>query len=848
MIKLSKKFLLLTFIGLSLLNSGLSLALLGWSPVRSDKLALVLTGVCLAFIFVLFILMRSEKTANFWTNILNKFTERVALYNTCLIFCGIIFLAGWLYLFLPADLKRDTLNLYIVFRPLVIWSLVTAILLFGILRLWQQSELIWGEIDKRSLKYGALALLVFLVLWGYINYTRLGLEPIGNYWYAPGTPLLVTQVIGALLLGLLYLFFESKYAQPIDSSRMKIDLIIGLLIWLLASSIWLSQPLSQPTQFSPSPVPPNNVVYPFSDAASYDLNAQRFLIGEGLSLNPQYKPLYAFYLALLHIFAGQDYTQIIKIQVILLSFIPIILYILIGKIYSNRTAGLIAAVLFILREKNSIALSNIIQVSHSKLLLTDLPATGLMVLLIAFLVGWVMKPHSRQTWPLWVGCIFGLFLLLRTQGLILAPFILISAYAIRHHQGKIIKGLLLITAGVILIMLPWGVYGYWSSSAVKSPGYIRQLAFQIQADTPEEIKPLVGETNEEFDARLQKQIFEFVKENPGQLTQSIFSYFLHNVVQSVAYFPQSMQLESDIVSYAKRMPFWKNWTGNLPVESRGMLLINLVFIAFGIGILFARYRFAGLIPILIYIGYITSLALPMVSGWRFLMPADWILLMYFSIGLGGVFVLFQSLFWGNYKIEPFIHVAQDAGNFPFPWQKILITALTIVLFGATMPIFYWSIPKMYPPKTTSELMDVYEKKREYSNLVNLPGVKETSEFLGQKDVVGLYGRALYPRYFPAGKGLRDGSLQSFKARDFARLGFDLIGPDGESIVLPLQSPPKNFPQGSDVWIIGCERNANTVFQKYIEAWLIIVHVENTDIFLLRSPWAPMDCDTSGKKQ
>jgi len=841
MLKLSKKLLLLAFLGLLLLNSGLSLGLFALSPVRSSKMLFVFVGIFLALALILFTAWRSEKTSNSWINKVNKFAEHSLSYNFCLVICGITFLSGWNYLFLSVTSTGDALNLYIAFRPLVTWLIITAVLLFSALRLWRQSELTLEDINKHSLKYGAFVFLVFLLVWGFIYTTRLGLDPVGNYWYSPGTPLLVTQVAGALLLGLLYLFFESKYPKSLNNPSIKIDLILGILIWLLACSIWLSEPLLEPTQFSPNPVPPNNAIYPFSDSASYDLNAQRFLIGEGLSLDPQRKPLYAFYLALLHIFAGQDYTRIIQIQIILLSLIPAILYILIGKLYSNRAAALVTAILFILREKNSIALSNIILVSHSKFLLTDLPATGLMVLLMALLIGWIMKPNLRQTWPLLAGCVFGLFLLLRTQVLILAPFILLSAYSIKRQQQQVTKGLLLMAAGVILIMLPWGVYSYLSASGVNSSGYIRQLAFQIQADTPEQIKSLAGETTEEYDARLQEQVFQFARENPGQLTKSIFAYFLHNVAQSVAYFPQSMQLETDVISYARRMPFWDNWMGNLPEESRGIFFINLAFIAFGIGTLFARYRFIGLIPILIYIGYVASLALPMISGWRFLMPVDWILLMYFSVGLIGFASILSSLLLENSQNIPRLDPVQNQQISPFPWKKSALIGLTILLFGSAMPALYLSTPKVYPPKTTGELIDIYGKKRQNSGLVHLPETGEISKFLSPEHAVGFYGKALYPRFFASGKGFRGTGSPSFRARDFARLGFNLIGSDEENIVLPLQSSPPKFPQGADVWIFGCEREANTVYGKYIEAWLVIIRAEDQDIFLLRSPWSPMTC-------
>src|SRR5512134_2895456 len=69
----------------------------------------------------------------------------------------------------------------------------------------------------------------------------------------------------------------------------------------------------------------------------------------------------------------------------------------------KRPAGLLAAFLLMLRERNAMALSNIIQVSHTKLLLSDVFAMGEMILLVWLVVWWLQNPVERRAVPIAVG-------------------------------------------------------------------------------------------------------------------------------------------------------------------------------------------------------------------------------------------------------------------------------------------------------------------------------------------------------------------------------------------------------------------------------------------------------------
>jgi uncharacterized membrane protein len=81
----------------------------------------------------------------------------------------------------------------------------------------------------------------------------------------------------------------------------------------------------------------------------------------------------------------------------------------------QRTSAFIAAGLVILRERNAIALSGSIRVSHSKLMMSDLPAVVAVVLLTWLLVSWLQNPAHKRSLPIAIGGGVGLLMLLRPQ-------------------------------------------------------------------------------------------------------------------------------------------------------------------------------------------------------------------------------------------------------------------------------------------------------------------------------------------------------------------------------------------------------------------------------------------------
>src|SRR5690606_15209241 len=99
---------------------------------------------------------------------------------------------------------------------------------------------------------------------------------------------------------------------------------------------------------------------------------------------------YVMLLAGAHALLGGNYNAITSAQVLVLALLPAVLYLLAARLHS-RFAGLLLAGLVIVREVNSIALGGIINLSHAKLLMADLPAALALAAACLAAVAWLRR-------------------------------------------------------------------------------------------------------------------------------------------------------------------------------------------------------------------------------------------------------------------------------------------------------------------------------------------------------------------------------------------------------------------------------------------------------------------------
>ena len=777
----------------------------GFSSLRLI-LMLVVVFILLAILVLLFGSFRSFRQTQAVENFFVKLAHQKRIFWICLVWIAI----SYVLLFLSEQWLGPLAPYRARLLPILIWFVVLSVQ-FGLTILY------FRRMDPRAFRDHREILIpsfVILILFGLllliILLTHVGLTPDTVYWQGPGVPILLYQVLLATFAGILFYLFVERTSLE-QSIRLNAILFLGL--WAFASLVWLNQP-AKLTHFSLEPTPPNYQSYPFSDALLYDHSAREFLIGKPIPSDFWAKPFYSFFLAILHLFAGGNYAFLISLQVIFLAVIPAFAYLLVVCL-ATRSAGLIIALLLILREWNALALSNVIQVSHVKLLLSDVFAMGFMIPLLWLFFYWLEKPGDRRVLPLVFGGVFSLLVLTRGHPIILLPFILCAVLLVPFSVSRLRwEALVLTFLGFVIPVLPWlwrnyeltGKLAFQYPVSPYSAQVSKAYSFDPSTFNPQNLPPkFSGESDFAYYNRLQGQAVGFILEHPDEVAKFISAHYFHNTIFSYIYLPYSFRIE-DIRAYVKKEPFWSNWTGELSLQAGILLIINLSMVALGFGTLWKKYKHLAFVPLFFGIGYNLSVSVGRLSGWRFILPADWITLIYYAIGLMQFYHLLRSV---TNQEENLLPQEYQIPNIVLPLKRssLIGFALFFLSVGLALTRGQAVFSPQYPSKSTTQL------KQDYSRISQtMPSsipIARLENFLQTDGAVIAYGQALNPSFLKADKEELNDSWPvyyfwpSYKPKRFSRIIFNLSGPKSAGVILPMEAPPPRFPDGADVIVIGC---------------------------------------------
>jgi hypothetical protein len=605
--------------------------------------------------------------------------------------------------------------------------------------------------------------------------------------------------------------------------------------------LWLQEPLT-PSYNSLKPVPPNFQSYPFADALYYDSSAQQFLIGQAIPSHLWVKPFYTFFLSVLHLFVGQDYSLVIGLQVAVLAIIPSLVYILVSNL-SNHSTGLIASLLFMIRELNNIALSNVIQVSNSKYLMSDVFGVLWMVLIILLMVFWLRNPSRHRIMPFLVGSFLGLFVFTRANAILLLPVILVimAIVFIYKKRKRWFESVALITFGLAVSLAPWIWRNFQETGGLTLQDapviFSGQLAniYSLEPNTNFG-EPLPSETENEYEIRIQRQIQEFVFEHPDEILRFTSAHYFRNLIFSYVYLPQSFQIES-LRSQVKRLPFDSQWDGYLNAEGWFLLVANLLILSLGFKTVWDKVNILALIPFLMALGYNLSFSISRLSGWRFVMPSDWIVLIFYSAGLIKLTEFFLLSSKKDFKKED-PYSLQKKEEVPFSSAKLILYCVPFLLMGFGITSGHNLFSSSYANVQDAALLDDYRILSKKT--APLYSVTEVEEFLEQDNTVLAYGRALYPSYLSADKGEWNVLWPALAGKPYNRVTFHLIGSKNMGVVIGQDTAPLLFPGGTDVIVFGCIVEDSYV--DYIQGVVVLVKTEPVQIFVKSGLPDDLSCD------
>ena len=673
------------------------------------------------------------------------------------------------------------------------------------------------SVPKNVWKTTLVVSSVFLFIGMFIAFTGIGFtyDNVGLNWGTPGVPVSFTQVNFMFAFGCLFTLALYIIKTRIHVNKTVLDIFIFISLWIVAVLLW-SSPIMSPSHFAPVVTAPNFETYPYSDAALFDRAAVRLATGIGLDDKLIRRPLYVGLLAIFHLIGGLSYDGAISIQILFLAFIPAVLYLL-TKYLSNITAGILAGGLIILREANAIRLSGEIPTAHAKLMMSDLPAMlGIIALVYACVL--LFRRDKQDIWQyLIVGGILGLIILVRAQALVLLPLIIILIIAQQKLSKSALLGTGFVIAGFILVLAPW-VWRNWKITGGFELGDYGEkvlIARNYSSNITEYPSRLSGETQTEFSKRLSDQIVSYISQHPGEVTYFISNHFLHGLATSAVFIAPAYSNETPemIVSHYQ---FWDEWSGSLPGNTLPALFINLAILAFGIALMQARRKNVGWYPLLFFLVYQAGNAVARSSGWRFSLPTDWIIILYFAIALAYLpSRLIEAESVG-------LSSAVERTGLLIPFRPAFFLLLFFV--GFFLPLADKFIPQRSFKDVTQETIDALVEK-------NIVPAVQLDDFLMQKDAVIISGIDLYPRFFRPNGNIYIADMPE----DFRYLHFWLIQDNDNQVVLRHEKTPEFFPNAATVTVFGCSDG------NYIDAKIVGIQTAQGFEFVFAEPVSILNC-------
>ena len=834
---------LVCLIWLALLPSDSKGAVLfGFSSFRLFLFGVLLFPILFSF-FLAFKGIHSFQWKSWWGKALNQ--GKIITFLIGLSFIGLLISLSFL-LFFPLYKNGAYLPYYQRLQPLAVWLFCFSIISPLFISFYSpQEDNTAVSYYLKTIKLALIIYLFLLIVWLVIWVTGLGTILDPSYWddHHP-VPLLEGQLVlvclGGVLAVLINLLFQWIFSRKHSETnhrqlRIWLDVAIFIIIWITAFMVWMQQPIPN-SYFTPRVRPPNYEVYPYSDARIHDSDAQGILLGEvNLSQRIIRRPIYALFLAGLHTLGGQEYRTIILLQVLVMAIVPALMYLLVKQM-GSRLVGVLLASFTLLVEFNTLQVASLATTSNTKVLMTEWPAMLMLVGFVYLLVTWAGKPESRRLFPLIIGGLLGSLILLRSQSLILIPFILLILFFIVHKKIKTFLSIsLLFGMGIGILIIPW-LFRNWQiigKITFEDPRYANAIIqrFENQANVGGISRQ---EVLNEINSDLFGSAIQYMLKNPFEYAGFVANNFVHNELLDVFILPVRSLPVTGLLNVIKPVDlFWLNPENSIQTPQVILLLIYLAIIALGIAFAFTSWNIIGLIPLIIHIAYNLSNAASRISGWRFILPVQWVVGFYFCIGL--VQLLVWLLLFFGFSFEKIRSSFIFQGEFRPTDGKIgrsslkgiISCFLALGLIGLGIPGAMQLIPPRYESQDKVILSNELLSDK---NWMLVPQIKaEVINMLMDDQIIVEKGMAFYPRFYAANDGEPGLSAGTYQFREYPRFIFLLIGKDRREIMLPMQNSPQYFKNAAEVIVVG--RQNKDVFEA------LLVNVVGKSSFLYFSDLA-----------
>ena len=679
------------------------------------------------------------------------------------------------------------------------------------------------KIRNRYFFYVLLLYGLLIIGWAMLGGTNLKIvTDTHTYgWQSLGSPVQDHQALFIFINGLTLSVIgtwsvrwsRKRFHQRFRISKgIKVDLVIGLVIWIVSATYWGSIPASE-SWFSTIPRYPNFESYPKSDATVYDTSAHNLLTGMGFrkgNIPIGRRPVYTAFLALLYALTGTSYQSIILLQSAIFAILPALGYLL-ARILHHRLSGVIVAFIIAVQEANAIALMNKITVTNSKLIMSETPAT-IGVMLFSLLLVLQLKKTQPSKLPLIAGGILGATIQIRIETSILLAITFLLFLILIYKQPKMLfVNTALVTLGMVLFIAPW-IWRNWEKTGqiyLETPG--NRIKYVMHWSN----SPTTSSSNEHSNIR------------QGVFWKSFMNHYAYNQVQAILIFPDAYRLLDSLAgftqhhnvdkflesccsreNYINRFYFWtwRKWDNVIPTQSVIPILVNLLLLSIGIVTLWANNGIVGLFPLFIGIAHYAASSVVRMSGGRFIRIVEWGWILYYGVGLTQLLIYLVRAINKNLPGNLWITKLQGTSlqkNSGISRPAFGLIGLVIFITGASIPLAETLIPPRYTESTKQEgietILQSTEIRKRYPEFYDV-----LEKISSNNNNLVLQGRALYPRYYDSGDG-EEGTNPALAPGDSQFFYFTLVGPTNMEVRLPLNEKPLiRFPHAADVLLIGCE--------------------------------------------
>jgi len=278
--------------------------------------------------------------------------------------------------------------------------------------------------------------------------------------------------------------------------------------------------------------------------------------------------------------------------------------------------------------------------------------------------------------------------------------------------------------------------------------------------------------------------------------------FLHNEIHSVLIFPNSIFAESIRGVIKNNGYIQETWVGEINLRQFIAITINLLFIGLGISISYKKFGWFGLFPLSIHLFYNLSNGVARVSGWRYVIVTDWVIVLYYMVGI--IFILFVFLQKiGLSEIRSIVLLNPETlvyGDKKKPTRErpiILSSIFFVAMIAIGMVLVEVLIERKYQGEVTKEefLQLLSENRVDYVQ-------NDLDKYIEDPSYVYIHSKTFYPRYFYPGEGEPGDNIEWLSAQEFGHLGFMIVSPTVAGVTIKLDEPPVDFPHNEDVFIIG----------------------------------------------